>query len=129
MPPKGLPLTDYMYKGALRFAPLGPEVYQLLPLRPANWCPESLTDALEIAPCSDDQAVSRAPVTLSGHKLAGFQGTIWQASGPYKHLYVCNRSMGGPWEATNVPLNLPRGSQFTIKLDGVGPADNKPSTD
>ena len=72
--PSHWPATDK--KVLIVFGPLGPEVCQLVPWKPANWCPESLTGALEIAAWSAEQAaVSRAPDKLSGHQFAGFQGT------------------------------------------------------
>ena len=32
---------------------------------------------------ADLAAISRAPVRLSGHQLAGFQGISWHTSGPW----------------------------------------------
>ena len=97
------PLNSVKFYPALPFPPFethfnpsssaGTEVCQLMPWTPANWCPESLTGALEIADCSADQtAISRAPVRLSEHRLPDTMAQY------YEHLYVCGRSMVVPWK-------------------------------
>ena len=40
LPPKALPFTCYMHKGAHNIGPLGPDVCNLLPWKPARLCPQ-----------------------------------------------------------------------------------------
>ena len=72
-----------MHKGAHSIWPPGSRSLPTGALKTCHLVPESLTDALEIAAWSAEQeAISRAPVQLSGHQLAGFQCTSWQDYGP-----------------------------------------------
>ena len=48
---------------------------------------------------TDQAEISRAPVRLSGHQLAGFQRTSWQTSGPRgPNTMSTFMSVAGQWE-------------------------------
>ena len=107
--PRHSPWPATCIKVLIVFGSLGPEVCQLVPWKPANWCHESLTGALEFTECSTDQAgISRAPVRLSGQQLVGFQGTSWQTSGPRGPNTISTFMLeAGQWEGLGRPLRCP----------------------
>ena len=49
-----------------------------------DWpCLDEFKDTFFLPFSADQAEISRAPVRLSGHQLAGFQGISWQTCGPW----------------------------------------------
>ena len=90
LPPEAFPLTCYGHKCAHNIGPHGSgslptgalKTSQLVPWM-SNWGPRNCSLVFwHKLTTAELVAISRAPVTLSGHQLAGFQGTSWQTSRP-----------------------------------------------